>query len=160
VILQRLAGREPTLADLGAMPYLGWVVNETMRINPPAWGMMREAVGPETLCGYPIAAGSRIIISPYVVHRSPKVWDRPLEFEPERFSPERMEGKHRFAFFPFGAGPRQCIGMGVATIEAQLFLASFLGTFRFELEPGQNVRPLPRVSLKPNIPIRTRLHLR
>jgi cytochrome P450 len=160
VILQRLAGRAPTLADLGAMPYLGWVVNETMRINPPAWGMMREAVGPEILCGYPIAAGSRIIISPYVVHRSPKVWDRPLEFEPERFSPERMEGKHRFAFFPFGAGPRQCIGMGVATIEAQLFLASFLSTFRFELEPGQTVRPLPRVSLKPNIPIRTRLHLR
>ncbi|MGH2436195.1 MAG: cytochrome P450 [bacterium] len=160
VIHQTLGGRVPTLADLAAMPYLSWVINEAMRINPPAWGMLRTAVGPDTLCGYPIAPGARVIVSPYVVHRNPRVWDRPLEFEPDRFDPERMKGKHRFVFFPFGAGPRQCIGMGVAIIEAQLFLASFLSTFRFEIEPGQDIRPLPRVSLKPNGPIRTRLHRR
>jgi cytochrome P450 len=160
MVRPRLAGRVPTLADLAAMPYLGWVINEAVRINPPAWGMMRTSLGPDTLCGFRIGAGARIIISPYVVHRSPKVWERPLEFEPDRFEPERMKGKHRFAFFPFGAGPRQCIGMGIATMESQLFLASFLDTFRFELEPDQDIRPLARVSLKPNGPIRTRLHLR
>jgi len=160
IIQQTLDGRAPTLADLAAMPYLSWVINESMRINPPAWGMLRTSVGHDTLCGYPIGPQSRVIVSPYVVHRNPRVWDRPLAFEPDRFDPERMKGKHRFAFFPFGAGPRQCIGLGVATIEAQLFLATLLSTFRFEMEPGQDIRPLPRVSLKPNGPIRTRLHRR
>jgi cytochrome P450 len=158
--VRHLDGRLPSVADLAAMPYLSQVVNESMRLCPPAWGFIRTALGPDTVCGYPIEAGSRLAILPYLVHRDPKLWDNPLDFNPDRFEPERIAGKHRFAFFPFGAGPRQCVGMGMAMLETQLFLAVLLGAFRLELMPGQDIRPLPRISLKPNGPIRTRLHPR
>ena len=123
---------------------------EALRLYPPAASLSREAIGPDELAGRPIRAGSTVVISPWVLHRHRKLWDRPDYFDPNRFMPGRREGIDRFAYLPFGAGPRICIGLGFAMQEAVILLASIVKQARLDLAPGHRVEPVMRITLRPN----------
>lgn len=156
----RVAGSQwPTPASLEEMEYLGRVFRETLRLCPPAWGFGRTAIGGDVIGGYAIPAGSTVLVSPWVVHRSPRFWDDPLRFDPDRFLPEASAGRAKLAYFPFGAGPRMCIGASLASMEAPLILAAILRRFDFEMPEGTQVKFSPRISLRPagTVPLRLRL---
>lgn len=144
-----LGDRLPTVADLPALPYTRMVLDEALRLYPPAWITNRQARVDDEIRGYRIPAGSIVMISPYVVHRLPDLWERPDEFEPERFSPERSAGRPRFAYFPFGGGPRQCIGKAMALTEAQLVLATIARRYRVRLAADRPVEPQALATLCP-----------
>jgi cytochrome P450 len=144
-----LAGRAPSFADLRALPYTRMVLEESLRLYPPAWAIGRFALHDDETGGYRIPAESQLIMSSYVTHRHPDFWQRPDVFDPERFAPERASGRPRFAYFPFGGGPRQCIGADFAMIEAQLALASIAQRYTLRLVPGHKVEPEPLVTLRP-----------
>jgi cytochrome P450 len=148
-----LGTRDPVVDDVKALAYIGYVVEEAMRLFPPAWGMMRTAIAADVLGGFAIPPGARVVISPYVVHRSPALWPDPERFLPDRFAPEHAAGRHRFAYFPFGAGPRQCVGAQFAMLEVPLVAAMLWREFTIRLVPGQTIRPLPRVSLRADRPV-------
>ncbi len=144
-----LGGRAPTVADLSNLPYTRMVIEETMRLYPPAWITNREAVADDEVCGYHIPAGAIVLVSPYVIHHHPAYWDEPEAFDPERFTPERSAGRTHYAYFPFGGGPRQCIGKGFALMEAQLILATAAQRYRLRHVPGQAVEPEALTTLRP-----------
>jgi cytochrome P450 len=161
-----LGGRTPSFADLRELPYSRMVIEETLRLYPPAWAIGRFAAGDDEVGGYRIPATSQLVMSPYVTHRHPEFWDLPEVFDPERFLPEKAAGRPRFAYFPFGGGPRQCIGADFAMIEAQLALATVAQRYRLRLPPGRVVEPEPLVTLRPkggmpmHLQPRDRLHER
>lgn len=144
-----LAGRLPEYEDLSDMPYNRMVFEEAIRYYPPAWILGRKALEDDQLGGYDIPAGTIIAISPYAVHRHKDFWEDPEKFDPERFSPERSERRHHFAYLPFGAGPRQCIGNNFALMEAGLIIAMIAQKYRLQLVPGQTVQPEPIFILRP-----------
>jgi cytochrome P450 len=144
-----LGDRAPVAADLPRLAYARMVIDEAMRLYPPAWITNRQAIAADDVCGYRIPAGAIVLISPYVMHRHPAFWERPELFEPERFAPERSAGRPQYAYFPFGGGPRQCIGKGLALIEAQLILALVAQRFRLHHVPGHAIEPLAQVTLRP-----------
>jgi cytochrome P450 len=148
----------PTVAAVSSMEFLGRVFRESLRLRPPAWGFGRTAMQADSLGGYTIPARSLLIISPYVMHRSPRFWDRPAAFDPDRFLPAASEGRPKFAFVPFGSGPRMCIGANLAMMEAPLIVAALLQRFAFSLPPGTTVEPSPRISLRPRGTVH--MHLR
>ena len=155
-----LGGRVPRFEDLRRLPYLHMVLQEIMRLYPAAWGFFRTAVADDEIGGYRIPAGSLVIVSPYITHRMPSIWDSPGEFRPERFRPEAAEQRHRFAFFPFGSGPRHCIGGEVAELLIAMTVSMLLQRFDFDLEGAEHVRPVPRISLKPEPALHARIRLR
>jgi cytochrome P450 len=122
---------------------------EALRLYPPAATLSREAIGPDVISDRPIRAGDTVIISPWVVHRHKLLWSRPDDFVPQRFMPGQREAIDRFAYIPFGAGPRVCIGMGFAMREAVVILASILRHFRLDHAPGHDVTPRQRITLRP-----------
>ena len=126
-----LGGRTPSAADVDRLPWTGRAVREAMRLYPAAHGMARSAHGNEMLGGYRIPAGSWVEVSPWGVHHSPAVWQDPQRFDPRRFDLPAGEfpGGHRYAWFPFGAGPRACIGMQIALLEVQIVIATILQSF-------------------------------
>ena len=127
--------------------FAGMAFQEGLRLYPPGWGFLRAAIEQDAiLLSFRIPAGSRLILSPYVIHRDPAIWDEPDRFDPDRFSSGQTAERHRFAWFPFSGGPRQCIGAGLAMMEAQMTLLGVSQAVRLQLEPGQTIRPLPRVS--------------
>ena len=142
-----LGGRAPTLEDLPRLKLLRMTIEESMRLYPPAWIIARSATGPDEIGGYEIPAGSIVFVSPYVVHRHPRFWRDPEGFDPLRFA--SAEAPPRGAYFPFGGGPRQCIGNGFAMMEAELVLATLAQKFRFELVPGHPVDAEPSITLRP-----------
>ena len=144
-----LAGRAPQYSDLANLPYLRMVVDESLRIYPPAWGFSRQALSVDELGGFPLPKGWLAFIIPYALHRHPQFWDRPEAFEPDRFLPERTAHRPKFAYLPFGAGPRRCIGDQFALIETQLTVATFAQQYRLRLAPGHVVDPWPLITLKP-----------
>jgi cytochrome P450 len=144
-----LGGRTPTLADLSQLTYIGMVIQEAMRLYPPAWIIGRNALEADQIGGYDIPAGSTVVLSPYVTHRHPDFWVNPEGFDPERFTPERSRGRPYFAYFPFGGGPRLCLGNNFALLEARLALATVAQRYRLELVPGHPVEPEPLVTLRP-----------
>jgi cytochrome P450 len=144
-----LAGRTPRHEDLAKLPYTRMVIEEAMRLYPPAHTMTREALADDTILGHPIPAGATIYIVPWLVHRNPRLWERPERFEPERFAPERVQARHRFAYIPFGAGPRICIGAAFAMAEAMLILATIAQHHRLRLKPGFPVEPQGLITLRP-----------
>jgi cytochrome P450 len=152
-----LGGRPPTVADLPALRYTEMVVTEAMRLYPPAYGIGREAARPTEVAGYPVPARGIVIAPTWVVHRDGRWFDEPEEFRPERWSDDAARRLPRFAYFPFGGGPRQCIGNTFAMIEATLILAAIGQRFRLALMPDQQVRPTPYVTLRPEPGIRVRL---
>lgn len=116
-----------------------------MRLYPPAWLIARSATGADEIDGYEIPAQSLVFVSPYIVHRSPRLWRDPEGFDPERFA----QAPPRGTYFPFGGGPRQCIGNGFAMMEAQLVLATLAQKFALELVPGHPVALEPSITLRP-----------
>ncbi len=144
-----LAGRPPTLDDLPNLTFTEKILTESMRLYPPIWTTGRMAFQPFELGGYPIPAGAMLAAPPLITHRDPRWFDDPLEFQPDRWTPEFREGLHRFAYFPFGGGPRLCIGEGFAWMEAKLLLATLGQRWRVRHDPRHAVKLLPLVSLRP-----------
>lgn len=142
-------GRLPTLDDLSNLPYTRQVFAETMRIYPPAWIIGRQAVGEDNISGCRVPPGRVIFMSQYATHHDPRFWPDPEKFIPERFAPEAVKGRPKFAYFPFGGGPRLCIGEPFAWMEGHLVLAAIAHRYRLRLAPGQIIRPQPRVTLRP-----------
>ncbi|MFH7027550.1 MAG: cytochrome P450 [Heteroscytonema crispum UTEX LB 1556] len=153
-----LGGRVPTLFDLKNLKYTLQVLNETMRLYPPVWEIGRENIGTDQLGGYDIPSNSTIILSAYVTHRHPDFWENPEGFDPERFSPEHSGNRPQYAYFPFGGGPRTCIGNNFALMEAQLVIADIAQKYRLELVPGHVVEPEPMITLRPRNGILMTLH--
>jgi cytochrome P450 len=152
--------RPPAVADLPQMPYTRMVIEESLRLYPVAWTFGRMALADDEIGGYQVRAGTPIYISTYAVHRHPDFWDAPDTFDPERFTPERSEGRHRFAYIPFSGGPRQCIGNNFAMMEAQLILASVVQRYQLELVPGHPVEPEPLITLRPRYGLPMQLEAR
>jgi cytochrome P450 len=125
------------------------VFEEALRLYPPAAMLARQATADDELAGMRIPAGAVVTISPYVLHRRRGLWDNPDAFDPSRFLGEQRDRIDRFAYIPFGAGPRVCIGMAFAMQEGIILLAHFLRSFRFELVKGHEVMPIQRVTLRP-----------
>jgi cytochrome P450 len=157
-----LGGRPPTVADFAKLPYARLVLDETLRLFPPAWVITRRVLADDVLAGVPVPAGALIIVSTYALHRNPSVWDRPGDFDPERFRVSApgvsAGGAARRGYLPFGSGPRMCIGREFALVEGVLMLASVAGRFRLERLPEQVVRPDPSVTIRPRggLPLRLR----
>jgi cytochrome P450 len=144
-----LDGRRPEYTDLVHLPYTRRVIDEAMRLYPPAWGFSRQALSDDQLGGFHLPRGWLVFVLPYVLHRLPAFWDHPDAFDPDRFSPERSADRPKFVYLPFGAGPRQCIGNQFALIEAQLTVATIAQTWRLRLVPGHRVEPWPLITLRP-----------
>ena len=124
-------------------------LDETLRLYPPAATITREAIGPDVIGGRRIKAGTRVVISPWVLGRHKRLWEEPDYFRPERFLPDNRAPIDRFAYLPFGVGPRVCIGASFALQEAVTVLATVMRHFRLDLAPGHRVMPVQRISLRP-----------
>ncbi len=144
-----LGGRAPTVDDLPRLPWLRAVMHESLRLYPPAWSIGRRCIDDDVLDGYRIRGGSIILLSPWLTHRDPRYWDNPEGFDPSRFDEGWERARPRYAYFPFGGGPRLCIGNNFALMEAQLVLATVLQRFSPALAPGWPVVPQPLITLKP-----------
>ncbi|HLX37846.1 MAG TPA: cytochrome P450 [Candidatus Binataceae bacterium] len=155
-----LGGRAPTMADLASLSYTGMVVDESMRIFPPVWAVGRAAIADDEIMGYHIPKGSNLMLSQYYAHRHRDFWEEPERFDPERFSPERAGGRPRYAFFPFGGGPRMCIGNIFALTEAQLILATVAQRYRLRLVPKHPIEVNPLVTLRARYGVKVTLERR
>ncbi|HKW53083.1 MAG TPA: cytochrome P450 [Stellaceae bacterium] len=143
-----LGGRAPRHEDLGKLRYTRMVLEESMRLYPPAHTLSRTALAGDEVLGRHIPAGAQILVVPWLLHRNPKLWPQPGVFDPERFAPERAATRHRFAYIPFGAGPRICIGAAFAMAEAMLLLATIAQRYRLRLKPGFPVEPQGLITLR------------
>jgi cytochrome P450 len=146
---EALRGRIPTAADLPNLTYTRMVIDETMRLYPPVWITDRRAIEEDIVCGYRIPADATVSISPYVTHHDPTLWENPEGFDPERFAPGRSAEHPHYAYFPFGGGPRQCIGKGFALLEATLVLAVLAQRHELHLVPGRRVEPVAMATVRP-----------
>jgi cytochrome P450 len=144
-----LGDRVPVLADLPRLGYTKRVLEESLRLYPPAWVFERQAILDDVLGGFRIPKGSILGISPWCIHRSPALWDDPERFDPERFLPDAVAARPKFAYLPFGGGPRFCIGNGFAMMEAQIIVAMIVQRWSLALVPGHPVVPDPLVTLRP-----------
>jgi cytochrome P450 len=142
---------------LSQLPHLKAVVQETLRLYPPLWMFDRRALGPDDLAGTKVAKGDLVIFCPYSSHRLPELWSDPEAFRPERFEEGHAEQKNKFAYLPFGVGPRTCIGINLAMIEAQIIMGTLLGRFRARLADPAPITPKARVTLRPSRPVELRL---
>lgn len=154
-----LSGPAPTLHDLSHLPYNRMVIEETLRLYTPAWLVTRRAQEADEINGFVIPANALVVLSPYLTHRHPAFWDAPEAFRPERFASEHAE-RPRFAYFPFGGGPRLCIGNNFALMESQIILATVAQRYRLELAVPTPVQVVPGVTLRPRngLPVRLRSH--
>ena len=143
-----LGGRTPVAADLPRLPYTRMVLAEAMRLYPPAWVIGRRAVAPYPVRGTTLPARTVVLLSPYVVHRDPRWWPEPDAFRPERWAGE-APSRPKFAYFPFGAGTRVCIGEQFAWMEGTLVLATIAQRWRLRLVPGHPVAPQAIITLRP-----------
>jgi len=156
-----LGGRPATLADLKKLPYTAQVIKESMRLYPPAWFVARQAIEDVEIGGYTIETGSLVFIPIFLVHRDPRWYDDPDTFRPERWTEEFEQNLPRFAYLPFGGGPRICIGNSFAQMEANLILATIAGRYQMRLlEPNQQVSTDPLITLRPHGGMRLRLEAR
>jgi cytochrome P450 len=149
-----LAGRAPSLDDLPKLVYTNHVITESMRLYPPAWGTARTAIEDHEIAGYAVPKGSGVSFAQWTVHRDARWYDAPGEFRPERWEGDLLKRIPRFAYFPFGGGPRQCIGNAFALMETALTLATIAQQYRFRLVAGHPVVPLASITLRPRYGIR------
>ena len=142
-----VAGRLPTIEDFPRLPIVRAILDESLRLYPPAWLITRSSAESSDFDGWQVPSGALIIMSPWLLHRHPDLWDRPDDFDPGRFLDDRVS---RWAFIPFGAGPRLCIGRDFALLEGTLLLASLLAAFAVEFPPGQGIPQAdPQVTMRP-----------
>ena len=144
-----LNGAPATAEDLPRIPYLKQVVQESMRIYPPVWGYARRSEEQEEFDGHVLPAKAYVGVIPYALHRHPDFWPDPERFDPDRFQPNRGEGRHPYSYLPFAAGPRTCIGAGMAMLEIQLVLAQILQRFKIHIVPDHPIETMAKVTLKP-----------
>ncbi|MEM9073605.1 MAG: cytochrome P450 [Myxococcota bacterium] len=152
-----LGDRVPTAADLDALEYTERVLKESMRLFPPVWAVERDALSDDVICGRPIRKGVTVGVAAWTLHRHRRYWDNPEGFDPDRWLPERSQGRPRYVYLPFGAGPRVCIGSTFAMMEAKLILAMIVRRYRLELAPGHPVEMDPGITLRPKHGIRVRV---
>jgi cytochrome P450 len=157
-VAEVLGGRTPTINDLPALRLCRMVIEESMRLYPPAWFMSRSPLEDDRIGGYRIPKGSLLIVSPYVTHRHPDFWPKPEHFDPYRFSPARSEGRPRFAYFPFGGGPRSCVGASFALTEMQLILATVSQHYSLTLATNHRVEEQALVTLRPRSGLKVTVH--
>jgi len=146
---QVLGGRAPQLEDLPCLPYTDKVVKESMRLYPPAWSLARTVVKEMELGGYQLPVGSNVVMSPWILHRDPRFFEQPEQFNPDRWTTDAAQHLPKFAYFPFGGGSRLCIGASFAMMEANLLLAAIAQRFQLRLVPGHAVDALPSITLRP-----------
>jgi len=144
-----LAGRIPTVSDLSCLTYSEGIIKESMRLYPPAWSVARTVIKDFELDGYRIPPGASLVMSQWIMHRDPRFFSDPEKFDPARWSNENMQKLPKFAYFPFGGGPRQCIGASFAMMEAVLLLATIAGQFQLGKVEGQPIVPVPSFTLRP-----------
>lgn len=144
-----LNGRPPTADDVPRLAYTRMVVEEAMRLYPPAHTFARQALADDKLRDTHVPAGSIVMIVPWLLHRHRGLWDRPETFDPERFMPEAAASRPRFAYIPFGAGPRICIGATLAMTEAILIVATIASRWRPRLTDGAQIEPVGLITLRP-----------
>ena len=144
-----LGGRQVTLADLRRLKYLDWVIKESLRLYPPAYGVVREALNDCEIGGYTVPKGATVAMFQWVVHRDPRFFENPDTFRPERWEDGLVDRLPKFAYFPFGGGPRNCIGKDFAQLEVALVLATIMRRFRFRTVKGHRTWPLPSLTLRP-----------
>jgi cytochrome P450 len=155
-----LGGRPPSFDDLPKLAYTGHVITESLRLYPAAWGMARLAAEDHEVAGYPVKKGMGVAMAQWVVHRDPRWYDAPEKFQPERWEGDLLKRLPRFAYFPFGGGPRQCIGNSFALMEAALLLATIAQKFRLRLVASHPVVPLASITLRPRHGVRVLLESR
>jgi cytochrome P450 len=143
-----LGGRSPTAADLPSLTYTWRVIQESLRLYPPIWMYLRTAIEDDVIDGYRIRAGKNIYLSPFIAHRHLDFWQNPEGFDPDRFAPEKTQGWHRFKYWPFGGGPRKCIGNNFAVVEMQLVVATVAQLYELVLVPGHQIVMQPGLSLR------------
>jgi cytochrome P450 len=142
-----LGTRTPTVDDLPNLPYSRMILAEVLRLYAPGWVSVRKVIADDEIGGYRIPAGAHVTISAHVTHRRPDCWEEPERFDPARFSPERSQGRPRYAYFPFLGGPHQCLGRDFALLEAQLMLIMVAQRYRLEIVPGREPEPEPLITL-------------
>ena len=155
-----LGARQPSLADLPRLVYTRAVLEETLRLYPPVPILPREALKEETYQGTRIPKGSMVLVVPWLLHRHRKLWEKPDHFIPERFLPGGAGSPSKFAYIPFSIGPRICAGMSFGQQEALLCLATLAQSFRLRLEPGREIKPVCRLTLRPEGGLRMRIEPR
>ncbi len=144
-----LGARQPTVADTKALSYTNMVIDESMRLYPPVWGIGREAQADDEVGGYRIPKGGLVFLSPWVTQRTAEFWPNPEGFDPLRFTKEAAAARHKDAYFPFAAGPHKCIGIGLAMLELQLILPMILQRYRLDLLAGFEPGFDPQITLRP-----------
>jgi cytochrome P450 len=155
-----LAGRPPALADLPRLPYTEMVVREAIRLYPPAPALAREPTEDVTIAGYHVPKGSLVYSNTYALQRDGRFFPDPERYDPDRFAPGWEERIPRYAYLPFGGGPRVCIGNGFAMMEARLILATVAQCYKLSLETMEEIPPIQLVALRPGGPVRMRLERR
>jgi cytochrome P450 len=150
-----VCGREPPRVEqLASMPYTRMVIDETLRLYPPVYGTTRRVVAEDIIDGHVIPRGAQVLVSPYALHRHPQLWAAPDRFAPElHFAPEVARERSRFAYIPFSAGPRQCIGNALAMLELQIILPTLAGSFDLSLADAAGATPEPGMTLRPKVPL-------
>ena len=148
-IAQVLGGRTPRAEDVIRLEFTSSVLQESMRLYPPVWALIQKPVQAFDLDGYHVKAGTQVMVSQWVTHRDPRYFADPASFLPEIWTAQVSGRPHRCAYFPFGAGPRICIGRTFATMEAILILATIAPKFQFRTAPGYSVTPSPLLTLRP-----------
>jgi cytochrome P450 len=152
-----LGDRVPVVADLEHLEYATLVVHESLRLFPPVWIIPRDAIKDDEIGGYRIPAGSTVLLCPYVTQRHPEFWENPEAFDPDRFLPERSKGRPRYAYFPFGGGPRLCMGADMAIMETLLILAMVVQRYQLHLVSGHREEPETIIDMVPRYGVRATL---
>jgi len=157
---EKLGDRPPQFEDFRQLTYLTQVIQESMRVYPPAWTIDRVAIGDDEIKGFKIRKGTVVMNFIYGVHHSENYWEHPEEFNPDRFDKSKQKGKPNFAYFPFGGGPRLCIGNSFAMMEMQIILCQMLRKYDVKLVEGQTIDVQPLITLRPRYPIKIALERR
>jgi cytochrome P450 len=149
-VVAKVAGRVPTLEEARELTYTSQVIDETLRLYPPAWVVEREPIEDDVIDGYYVEAGNVVSTGPYFIHHNAGVWKNPEGFDPDRFAAGgEAESLHRYAHFPFGGGPRKCVGADFALLEARLLLAAIVKNYDVDLQPASFVEAEGTVTLYP-----------
>jgi cytochrome P450 len=148
-VTQALAGRTAEISDFPNLRYTKMVLDEALRLYPPVWTISRTAVDDDQIGNFEVKKGTNVMLCAYAVHREARLWADPERFDPTRFDTELHKAPEPYAYFPFGAGVRSCLGSRFAVMEALIVLATIAGEFSLHLAPGQVVEPEPMITLRP-----------